>query len=366
MRATRLLVAGIVLGIVLASTLTVGAENKAFLYELEPRSQALPVAVNATGAVVVGNFNGGGGFYWMPTTGVIATGGLSGLAVSADGRTIVGTALDARGIYNAAIWQRAAEWRVLGGFPDGAACDQGLSQATGVSRDGKVIVGYAQRGCTSAHAFKWDDSGGIVDLGSTVAGRSSQAHAVSGDGKIVVGHQILADGFSVGVRWVDGRQEAFSGPRGNVGNADGVNWDGSVIVGRQCRPPTFQNPIEDQTAWMWTARDGLKCLEVPALRLAPIPILGYANAVSDSGRIVGGGQKGGQVDSEALIWIDGKPSYLKDYLRSHGVPDAFDRWINTGEITSISPDGRILVGWGAAIGGFRGYLVILDRLDPAP
>jgi hypothetical protein len=56
--------------------------------------------------------------------------------------------------------------------------------------------------------------------------------------------------------------------------------------------------------------------------------------------------------------------YLKDYLRAHGVPDAFQRWINTGEITGMSPDGRVLVGWGAAIGGFRGYFVILPELEP--
>ena len=53
--------------------------------------------------------------------------------------------------------------------------------------------------------------------------------------------------------------------------------------------------------------------------------------------------------------------YLKDYLQANGVPDAFKDWINTGSITDVSPDGRILVGRGAAPLGFRGYIVILGE-----
>jgi hypothetical protein len=82
------------------------------LIELERRSDALPGGVSASGAVVVGGFSGGGGFYWMPTTGAIAIGGASASSVSRDGRTIVGTAVDSRRILQAAIWLRAAEWEV--------------------------------------------------------------------------------------------------------------------------------------------------------------------------------------------------------------------------------------------------------------
>ena len=64
-------------------------------------------------------------------------------------------------------------------------------------------------------------------------------------------------------------------------------------------------------------------------------------------------------DQDAVIWIDRSPAYLKDFLRANGVPDAFATWINTGEITGVSPDGRVLVGYGAPLGGFRGYMVIL-------
>ena len=115
---------------------------------------------------------------------------------------------------------------------------------------------------------------------------------------------------------------------------------------------------------MWTPQDGTRCLPAPRLRPSPGPaIIVDAFATSDDGRVIGGGQNvGGSEDSDAVIWIDRVPFYLKEYLQANGVPDAFETWINTGSITDISPDGRVLVGKGAALGGFRGYIVILGDL----
>jgi uncharacterized membrane protein len=224
------------------------------------------------------------------------------------------------------------------------------------------VVGNANNGCNLSHAFRWEESTGLVDLGSSVAGRASFARGVSADGRVVVGYQDRADGFRQGARWTDGRQELFQGPTGPSGTANAANADGSIIVGRVCVPADPRDP-NDQSAWVWTARDGVRCLPAPRRRPSPGPaILVDANATSGDGRVIGGGQNvGGSRDSDAVIWIDGVPSYLKDYLQANGVPDAFATWINTGAITDISPDGRILVGNGAALGGFRGYVVILGE-----
>jgi probable HAF family extracellular repeat protein len=358
---------GLLLAVMLlAPTVTTRARDTPTLIELEARSEALPGGVSAAGAVVVGGLHSGGGFYWMPTTGAIAIGGVGATKVSRDGRTIVGVAADSRRIMQAAIWLRAAEWKLLGSFGANAApCDASLSTATDTSSNGHVVVGLAWTGCGLAHAFRWEESTGMVDLGSSVAGRASLATGVSGDGKVVVGHQEQAGGFTQGARWLDGRQELFPGPDGFVGTANAANNDGSIVVGRICSPaasrPTDSN---FQSAWIWTMRDGTRCLPAPSLRVSPGPlIIVEANAVSDDGRVIGGGQNvGGSPDSDAIIWIDGTPSYLKDYLRANGVPNAFETWINTGAINGISPDGRVLVGSGAALGGFRGYIVILGDL----
>jgi hypothetical protein len=110
------------------------------------------------------------------------------------------------------------------------------------------------------------------------------------------------------------------------------------------------------------------CLPAPTRLASPEPlIIVEANATSDDGRVIGGGQAvASSPDSNAIIWLDRAPVYLKDFLQANGVPDAFKTWVNTGSITGVSPDGRVLVGWGAALAGYRGYIVILgsNRVIP--
>ena len=338
--------------IVLTFTTPARSADPTLLIELPPG--VLPADVSAGGAVVVGSYRQPSGFYWMPTTrGDIFIGGKGAAALSRDGRTIVGTAVDGAGNEQAAIWQRAAQWRLLGSIaPNAAPCDTLLSSSYDTSDDGTVIVGLAWNGCTIARAFRWQESTGMVDLGSTVPGRSSRANGVSGDGRMVVGWQEHGTGFRQGARWVDGQQELFTGPNGAVGEAHAANHDGSIVVGQVCN---LSNPLE-QTSWIWTERNGVQCVPPPRIQL-PAFFLGQMLATSDDGRVIGGSQSFG-LESEAVIWIDRSPAYLKDYLRAHGVPKAFEGWVNTGFITGVSPDGRILVGYGAGPRDFQGYMVV--------
>jgi probable HAF family extracellular repeat protein len=353
------------IGLMLASTFGMRADEQALLIELESRSESLPTGVSASGAIVSGGFNNGGGFYWMPTTGVIFVGGVQALGVSRDGHTIVGGARDSSGIRQAGIWTRGTEWRLLGSFPGSAGpCDSSLSLATGVNRDGQTVVGYASSGCTVTHAFRWQESTGMVDLGSTVQGRPSRGLGVSGDGMVIVGDQSTAEGFTQGARWAGGRQELMTGPEGPSGSALAANSDGSIVVGRVCVPASGR--VGDQSAWIWKAQGGLTCLPAPRRLVSPgPPIVVEAAATSEDGQVIGGSHGIG-VDSNAVIWIDGQPAYLKEFLQANGLQNAFRTWINTGTITGISPDGRVLVGWGAAVGGFRGYMVILGSSRVIP
>jgi probable HAF family extracellular repeat protein len=356
------------IAVLLASTIQIGADHKALLIELDRRSSALPAAMSASGAVVAGVINDTlNAFYWMPTTGLVFAGGVAANAVSRDGRTIVGSAKDSRSVTQAAIWLRASEWRLLGSFPNAEPCDASLGLATGVSSDGEVVVGSARNGCTFARAFRWTESTGMVDLGSSVEGRTSLATGVSADGMVVVGYQTRADGFQQGARWVGNRQELIPsapGGVGYVGSAMATNRDGSIVVGRVCVPGI--NIL--QSAWVWRAQGGTTCMPPPQIRPSPGPlIIVEAAATSDDGQVIGGSQNvGGSPDSNAVIWIDGRPAYLKDFLRANGVPNAFEGWPNTGTVTAISPDGRVLIGWGAAPLGFRGYMVILGSSRVMP
>jgi probable HAF family extracellular repeat protein len=338
-----------------------GANDKAIFIELP--SGALANKISSSG-VVVGSLRTGGGFHWMPTSGAVYMGGVASVGVSRDGRTIAGTALDANRKQQAAIWLRGSEWRLLGSVvPNPAPCDELISGTYGTNGSGSVVVGLAWNGCDFARAFRWEESTGMVDLGSTVSNRTSRADGISGDGRVVVGWQERSDGFWQGARWVDGRQMLFTNQGLVVGRAEGANADGSIIVGNFCRP---HNPL-DQSAWIWTPVNGVECLPAPRLRPSPIEgqYLGLAFATSDDGRVIGGAQSFG-LESESVIWIDRTPYYLKDYLREHGAPGAFDGWVNTGFVTGMSRDGRVLVGYGAGPRDFTGFVVIMPDLPDQP
>jgi probable HAF family extracellular repeat protein len=346
-----------------ALALTAAANNKAVLILLP--ITVLPADVSSN-AMVVGVMRAtGGGFYWLPTTGVIQVGGQGAAAVSRAGESIIGDAENAQRISQAAIWLRAAEWRLLGSIaPNALPCDNLLSSSYDASDDGKVIVGLAWNGCNIGRAFRWEESTGMVDLGSTVAGRSSRANGVSGDGRVVVGWQDSELGLRRGARWVDGKQELFRGPTIITGEAQAANRDGSIIVGQSCEFASNANLQANQQAWVWTSRDGVICLQPPRIRLVN-NFIGQALDTSEDGRVIGGSQSFGP-DAEAVIWIDREPAYLKDYLRANGVPDAFEGWVNTGFITGVSRDGRMLVGYGAGPRDFQGYIVMLPELGAQP
>jgi hypothetical protein len=318
----------------------------------------LPQAQGANGFVVVGSFFEGGAFHWMPTSGTTAIGARQGVDVSRDGNVIVGNALDQAGRENAAVWTGGTSWRLLGSIsPTAQPCDDLLSAAFGASGDASVIVGLAWDGCRIARAFRWEESTGVVDLG-TITGGSTRANAVSGNGRVVVGWDIHPTGMRQGAKWVDGKGELIKGRSGFVGEAFGINSDGSLIVGTNCDPADYLTP----TAWTWTQAEGVKCFPVrrPAWALN-LPYQVLMQNPSDDGRVIGGSLSFG-LDAESVVWFDGEPFFLRDYLRSHGVPDAFEGWYNTGFVTGVSPDGRTLVGYGAGPIGFQGFMVLLPKL----
>ena len=344
------------IGACFALTLTTSAQGKAVFIELP--SGTLPRDISAN-SMVVGELMSGGGFYWLPTKGVIYIGGQEGEAVSLNGDTIAGTAYDARRTTQAAIWQRAAEWRLLGLIvPNAAPCDALLSSTFDMSEDGKVIVGLAWNTCSIARAFRWEESTGMVDLGTLSPPLSTRANGISGDGRIIVGWQDTTFGRR-GARWVDGKQELFTGPSGIIGEAHAANRDGSIVVGQSCEFAGRENPFANQQAWIWNQRDGITCLQPPRVRVLD-NFIGTALATSEDGRIVGGSHSFG-LEAESVLWIDREPIYLKDYLRANGVPNAFENWVNTGFITGVSRDGRLLIGNGAGPRNFQGFIVILPE-----
>src|SRR5262249_14374420 len=143
------------------------------------------------------------------------------------------------------------------------------------------------------------------------------------------------------------------------------------IAGTACTPNL---PNHTPNAFAWTAAGGVKCYPVEAPRWVPwIDPLHpeystYIYAVSDDGRVMGGNIQVDLAagDEESVVWFDGEPVFLRDYLRRHGYPDAFEGHFNTGRITALSPDGRVIAGHNGGIHGSinrNGFIVILPELD---
>ena len=355
MRTFHLAAVAAGLALTALAAVPVASDNAVFI---QLPAGVIPQDVSSSG-VAVGNLRPVGGVHWMPTSGDVFIGGIGATTVSRDGRAIAGSALDANLKEQAAIWQRGAEWRLLGSIvPNPAPCDNLISSAFDGNADGSVLVGLAWNGCSIARAFRWEEATGMVDLGSTVAGRSSRADGVSGDGRVVVGWQESSTGFRQAAKWIDGRQTIIVGPDVALGEANAASTDGSIIVGQGCRPST-----NEQSAWVWTARDGVQCLLPPRPRVGFYT--GLALATSDDGRVIGGSQSFG-LEAESIVWIDRTPYYLRDFLRDHGVPNAFDGWQNTGFVTGVTRDGRVLVGYGAGPRDFTGFMVVMPDIGERP
>jgi probable HAF family extracellular repeat protein len=157
-----------------------------------------PYGASKDGGVIVGSVVGHA-WLWTGTTGYVDLGTLPGsccgaaaLAVSEDGKVVVGWSYDANMHYHAFRWTQKSGMQDLGFLPGGW-----WAYATGASTNGSVVVGEAgtttncPAGLSSCTApFRWTKATGMVGL-PILAGKAGAATTgVSADGKTVVGYAL--------------------------------------------------------------------------------------------------------------------------------------------------------------------------------
>ncbi len=311
--------------------------------------------MSADGQVIVGSFLfGAPSFRWTRDGGTEIIGGNGGLArVSRDGSTISGN-LIVDGHNEAALWLGGTDWMGLGGFSDTGCPD--FSNNYGISGDGSVIVGLGWEGC-QARAFRWEQSTGMVDLGSFIEGRSSRANAVNDDGSVVVGWDDAENGNRRGARWVNGVESLLienSNPALFLGEAQAVTPDGSVIVGGPAGPAQGQWT----EAYLWTEADGGKL--IGSLPGGGQLASSFAFVVSDDGTVAAGAS--GAQFRNAFVWTQASGMLnFQDYLVALGVT-GLDGW-RLDTILGMSGDARSISGWGETPQGrITGWLV--ENLPP--
>lgn len=231
-------------------------------------------------------------FLWTPETGMVGLGSLSavvqstGTGISSDGRVVIGYSL--RGGFEPFRWTAETGMMGLGDLPGGSI----LGDALGVNADGSVVVGYASSS-KGQEAYRWSAETGMVGLGGLPGGNfRSTATAVSADGRTVVGWS-----------WTDSTQ-----------------------------------------AFVWTASEGMVGLTQRPTTGTSKPT-SEAHCISADGTIIGGeAQPGG-----AALWINrGAPLRVQDLLLAEGIDVLAQGWTSLFRIRSIEKrNGRLsLVGEG--------------------
>ncbi len=301
----------------------------------------MPTSLSDDGSIVVGT-----GFFQVPNlyyteaagASVIGDGCFNGLpSISGDGMTVVGCHVDAQGHENAAKWLGGTSWLDLGSEAGAVPCGTSLSGPWGVNQDGTLAVGLLWRAqVCRANAGFWDlvNGGPAIVLPMLFDGPSSRANGINDDGSVIVGWQDQPDGTRSAAKWVNGVEELILTPSGELnGEALAVSGDGNAIVGAAYN-------LRDG-AWIWRPATGVQ--RIGEGRGKSFILLD----VSDDGKTAVGftreGAHGGH--QRAFLWRDGRGVIiLAKYLADRGVvvPAGWDFQV----ASLISADGNTVYGWG--------------------
>ena len=316
------------------------------------------------------------------------------LAISADGRTVVGESRSDLG-KQSYVWTEADGMNGLSDVPGGVF----ESFATGVSGDGAVVAGYgsdANNTEAACEGFMWTGPFGMGHIGDLEGGAScSRALAISADGSTLVGrgsspqeghqtpfHWTLNAGFISlghlgGARHVNGEARgvsadgsvvagvdngqpfrwtretgmvslgSFVGVSTRGGRAEAVSADGAVIVGSSSNNGSMR-------AFRWTEETGME-------NLGTLPGTDSSTAfgVSADGSVVVGAAADGR---RAFVWD--RENGMRDIEAVLSSTLDIDGW-ELMEARGVSADGSVIAGVGIdSAGNWQGWVAVIPR--PAP
>ncbi|EIB9036851.1 autotransporter domain-containing protein [Salmonella enterica] len=271
----------------------------------------------------------------------------SASGVSADGKVVVGASSTDSGSWNAFVW-REGDTKMTG-LGTLKADNSGNSFAYGVSADGKVVVGYADTDSGDYNAFVWREGDTkMTGLGTLKADNSgySNASGVSADGKVVVGFSSTDSGSWNAFVWREGDTQmtglgTLKADDSGDSFASGVSADGKVVVGAS------STDSGDYNAFVWREGD----TKMTGLGTLKADNSGYSNAsgVSADGKVVVGYADTDSGDYNAFVWREATGMTGLGTLKAD----------NSGEsyAMGVSADGKVVVGRAETDSGFENAFV---------
>ncbi len=307
-------------------------------------NQPRPASMSPDGQWITGvDFNGG--FRWSSGSGfqAIAMGFNGTPDIALGGTPVAATLVNGNGDEEAGLWTPMGV-TLLGGI--GGQSGTSISSVYGASSDGSAVVGLGWVNAGQAHAFKWTQSTGMVDLLSQNPTRSSRANGISGDGSLVVGWDEDITGYRRAAIWPGGVPTWLSA---NAGESWAANKDGSVVVG-----------IDNGNCFRWTLAGGLVDLGKLPNSLGGDDATGLS--VSDDGNTIVGtnGNAFFGTPFRAFIWRPGAGMVvIEDLLVALGAANAAGTGLS--QASEVSADGKTI----AVISGqiflapFKGWVATL-------
>jgi hypothetical protein len=247
-----------------------------------------------------------------------------------------------------AVWSDATNaWLTLPN-PHATGCDVFRGGAFDISGDGKAVTGLLYNGCAT-EAFRWTDTGGsgtttpLPVLGTPVNGaaKSNRGSVISRDGKVIAGFAANGNADRTPAMWDASNHGSLLDPTNTdtPGEVLAIDADGSVLAG------TLGNQ-----AFVWTAADHVVML--PVFDGADPAASSFANATSADGTLIFGeiGDGFSLTPPTAVIWKRAGTAYTVTTLADActaaqiTVPAGF----TLTNIMGASADGHVLVGTAAS------------------
>ena len=314
--------------------------------------------ITPDGSIIVGGLGGNDGpiFRWDVDAGTFENIGgfrVGTPSISDDGTKIASTVLDTDGVVKPAIHQDGA-WTPLPPVPGSIPCTQDGPTRTGsawdISGDGSTVVGLSYglecfRG--GLRAFKWTAAGGSVALPKVSSlNNMSRANGVNYDGSVIVGFDENTNGMWRGAYWKNGAATLITRNGQSVQSAVDVSRDGQYVVGQSALQATSNN------AW----RSSTAANTVELLGLFTSHNNAVTNAISDDHSVITGYSSSTVTGAFApTIWTAGLHwSNFNTFLLAQGV-NLTD--IGNYGAAAMSADGRVLTGTIASLLGDVPFVV---------